>query len=138
MIFVPGICTLAGKCQCAVGYTGQHCEHDLNECWTGSHQCNTAISSCFNTFGGYKCNCKPGYVLKQGHFSFFIALIIIFNIIQVFIISPVELPYIFCKNLSDFTSKILEDNTLFLQVSWKILEENVQEMSDLPESDRLV
>ena len=38
--------------------------------------------------------------------------------------SPVELPYIFCKNLSDFTSKALEDIALFLQVSWKILEEN--------------
>ena len=48
-----------------------------------------------------------------------------------------ELPYIFRKNLSDFTSKTLDDNALFLQVSWKILEENVwscnkilQEMSE--------
>ena len=38
-----------------------------------------------------------------------------------YVLSPVELPYIFCKNLSDFTSnlKILEDNVLFLQVSRK-------------------
>ena len=39
--------------------------------------------------------------------------------------SPVELPCISCKNLLNFISKILEDNALFLQVSWKILEEKI-------------
>ena len=48
--------------------------------------------------------------------------------------TPVELPYIFCKNLSDFTSKILEDNALFLQVSWKILQENVWSCKILQEN----
>ena len=42
----------------------------------------------------------------------------------------VELLYIFCKKLSEITSKYLEDNSLFLQVSWKIL----QEKSDLARS----
>ena len=34
-------------------------------------------------------------------------------------------PYVFYKNLSNFISKILEDNALFLQVSQKNLEETV-------------
>ena len=48
--------------------------------------------------------------------------------------TPVELPYISCKNLSDFTSKILEDNALFLQVSWKILEDKVWSCKILQEN----
>ena len=44
-----------------------------------------------------------------------------------YIVTPVELPYIFCTNELNFTSKILEDNALFLQVSWK-------KMSDLARS----
>ena len=48
--------------------------------------------------------------------------------------TPVELPYISCKNLSDFTFKILEDNALFLQVSWKILEDNVWSCKILQEN----
>ena len=49
-------------------------------------------------------------------------------------LTPVELPYISCKNLSDFTSKILEDNALFSQVSWKILEDNVWSCKILQEN----
>ena len=46
----------------------------------------------------------------------------------------VEPPYIFCKNRSDFTSKILEDNALFLQVSWKTLQEKVWSCKILQEN----
>lgn len=35
---------------------------DLNECTTGSHNCD---HKCNNTFGGFECSCYDGFVLSS-------------------------------------------------------------------------
>ena len=35
---------------------------DVDECTTATHACDVTTSTCYNTFGGYECTCKPGYV----------------------------------------------------------------------------
>ncbi|XP_061166600.1 uncharacterized protein LOC133175501 [Saccostrea echinata] len=45
-------------CDCPLGYRGQDCEEDVNECHT------TGIcghGSCTNIYGDYVCNCNAGY-----------------------------------------------------------------------------
>ncbi|XP_018330194.1 protein kinase C-binding protein NELL1 [Agrilus planipennis] len=55
-----GYCKSPEKCACPVGYTGPHCERDLDECLTNEHKCsNTSV--CVNRLGWYQCECKPGY-----------------------------------------------------------------------------
>ena len=34
---------------------------DINECFDGSNDCSKNTTTCENTDGGYKCNCKDGY-----------------------------------------------------------------------------
>lgn len=43
-----------GVCLCPEGLQGDRCQSDINECQTGSHECQEA---CRNTFGGYRCVC---------------------------------------------------------------------------------
>uniref|UniRef100_A0A914ED71 Protein crumbs n=1 Tax=Acrobeloides nanus TaxID=290746 RepID=A0A914ED71_9BILA len=45
-------------CECLLGYTGQTCEDDLNECEFSP--CKND-GTCQNTLGSYKCECKPGF-----------------------------------------------------------------------------
>ena len=45
-------------CRCSPGYTGLHCETDINEC--DSSPCmNSAF--CNDLINGYNCNCQPGW-----------------------------------------------------------------------------
>lgn len=46
-------------CFCDQGWTGLHCEIDVNECTnkTVQQQCGGA-KNCFNFDGGFACNCK--------------------------------------------------------------------------------
>lgn len=43
-----------------MGYIGESCERDLDECATGLHSCNSS-AYCVNMPGWYYCKCKPGY-----------------------------------------------------------------------------
>uniref|UniRef100_F6PQG2 Gamma-carboxyglutamic acid protein 3 n=1 Tax=Ciona intestinalis TaxID=7719 RepID=F6PQG2_CIOIN len=43
-------------CHCHAGYTGVHCETDIDEC-AGEHEC----VNCVNTVGSYTCACDQGY-----------------------------------------------------------------------------
>ena len=49
-------------CECAPGYTGDHCEQDVDECSLGDkiHGCG-GESVCVNKAGWYYCACREGY-----------------------------------------------------------------------------
>lgn len=44
-------------CDCPVGYRGQRCETDINECL--SNPCLNG--NCLNDIGNYQCFCKDGF-----------------------------------------------------------------------------
>ncbi|XP_022777800.1 uncharacterized protein LOC111319257 [Stylophora pistillata] len=48
------------RCLCTVGFKGQTCDKDIDECATSKHDCS-ASAVCMNTKGSYNCTCKPGY-----------------------------------------------------------------------------
>ncbi|XP_022808363.1 uncharacterized protein LOC111345346 [Stylophora pistillata] len=48
------------KCVCPPGYTGDHCEKDVNECTTNTHNCDVN-AECNNTEGSFNCSCKIGF-----------------------------------------------------------------------------
>lgn len=43
-----------------MGYTGETCEWDLDECAAELHTCKSS-AYCVNMPGWYYCKCKPGY-----------------------------------------------------------------------------
>lgn len=47
-------------CVCQTGYTGEHCEKDINECENGRNDCHVN-ANCTNTVGSFNCTCKVGY-----------------------------------------------------------------------------
>ncbi|CAL4065422.1 unnamed protein product, partial [Meganyctiphanes norvegica] len=49
-------------CQCALGYSGQHCETDINECETEPCLNN---ATCADMLNGYQCTCLPGFTGAQ-------------------------------------------------------------------------
>ncbi|XP_078588078.1 mucin-like protein [Branchiostoma floridae x Branchiostoma japonicum] len=51
-------------CLCPSPYTGQFCE-DLNECVAGTDDCGEN-AVCVNEFGGYHCECEPGFYPNPG------------------------------------------------------------------------
>ncbi|KAH8342936.1 hypothetical protein KR059_001832 [Drosophila kikkawai] len=55
-----GNCTAPNTCSCPAGYSGRHCEQDVNECLT-EKPCD---QQCVNTPGSYFCRCRPGFVLQ--------------------------------------------------------------------------
>ncbi|XP_070536953.1 fibrillin-1-like [Ptychodera flava] len=52
------------ECECYEGFEldGRHRCRDINECTSGTKQCN---QHCFNTIGSYRCDCYPGYRLED-------------------------------------------------------------------------
>ncbi|VDN39368.1 unnamed protein product, partial [Dibothriocephalus latus] len=51
-------------CRCKPGFRGSSCEEDINECLEkeGRGLCQQI---CTNTFGSFRCSCRPGYVLQS-------------------------------------------------------------------------
>ncbi|KAK7485812.1 hypothetical protein BaRGS_00022912 [Batillaria attramentaria] len=54
-----------GACACEAGWTGARCETDINECTTGTHDCNGDRVVCVNTPGSYGCGCVHGYTYLE-------------------------------------------------------------------------
>uniref|UniRef100_A0A158P9N2 Nidogen 1a n=1 Tax=Angiostrongylus cantonensis TaxID=6313 RepID=A0A158P9N2_ANGCA len=54
--------TATGVCAngCASGWTGRHCDQDVDECVAGVVSCGPN-AECVNTAGGYECRCQKGY-----------------------------------------------------------------------------
>ncbi|VEL23997.1 unnamed protein product, partial [Protopolystoma xenopodis] len=50
-----------GQSKCPHGTTGERCELDIDECLTGTHDCEQI---CKNVFGGYECSCNPGFTVN--------------------------------------------------------------------------
>ncbi|XP_018592356.1 epidermal growth factor-like protein 7 [Scleropages formosus] len=59
-----GTCMRPNHCACPMGWTGTHCQRDVDEC-SSSHACSQL---CLNTAGSYQCGCEEGYQLAgDGH-----------------------------------------------------------------------
>ncbi|XP_075041844.1 epidermal growth factor-like protein 7 [Mixophyes fleayi] len=57
-----GTCVSVNKCDCPPGWTGQHCQTDVDECKTGSHRCSQI---CNNSAGSFYCGCQEGFHLSE-------------------------------------------------------------------------
>ncbi|XP_038262695.1 protein kinase C-binding protein NELL1 isoform X8 [Dermochelys coriacea] len=54
-----GTCVTPNKCACPSGFTGSHCEKDIDECALRTHTCwNDSV--CVNLAGGFDCLCPSG------------------------------------------------------------------------------
>ena len=49
-------------CNCPAGYTGDHCQYEIDEC--APDPCVHALS-CTNLMNDYTCTCKPGFAGKD-------------------------------------------------------------------------
>ncbi|CAL1534782.1 unnamed protein product, partial [Lymnaea stagnalis] len=51
-----------GACYCKLGWKGNNCDIDIDECRENIHNCSSSLLEvCSNTEGGYKCVCNAGY-----------------------------------------------------------------------------
>ena len=57
-----GSCTSPDQCSCGPGYTGEHCQEDVNECGLEEslRQCGSD-SVCVNRPGWFYCACRTGF-----------------------------------------------------------------------------
>uniref|UniRef100_A0A8C5N377 Neural EGFL like 1 n=1 Tax=Leptobrachium leishanense TaxID=445787 RepID=A0A8C5N377_9ANUR len=55
-----GTCVAPNKCICPPGFTGSHCEKDIDECAEGIITCHNH-SRCTNLPGWYHCECRRGF-----------------------------------------------------------------------------
>uniref|UniRef100_A0A8C7FRZ5 Neural EGFL like 1 n=1 Tax=Oncorhynchus kisutch TaxID=8019 RepID=A0A8C7FRZ5_ONCKI len=55
-----GTCVSPNTCICPSGFTGRHCETDIDECAEGLIQCHNH-SRCVNLPGWYHCECRNGF-----------------------------------------------------------------------------
>ncbi|XP_070813650.1 protein kinase C-binding protein NELL1 [Pituophis catenifer annectens] len=55
-----GTCVAPNTCACPSGFTGSHCEKDIDECAEGIIECHNH-SRCVNLPGWYHCECRSGF-----------------------------------------------------------------------------
>lgn len=52
------MCFCSYSCECRQGYTGRHCENDIDEC--SSNPCANG-GVCIDLVNGFRCECPRGY-----------------------------------------------------------------------------
>ncbi|XP_077140908.1 epidermal growth factor-like protein 7 isoform X1 [Ranitomeya variabilis] len=57
-----GTCVGYNRCQCTEGWSGNHCQTDVDECESGQQRCS---QSCTNTHGSFRCGCYEGFSLSS-------------------------------------------------------------------------
>ncbi|KAM8934314.1 epidermal growth factor-like protein 7 [Pelodytes ibericus] len=57
-----GSCAGFNQCRCVAGWTGNHCQTDVDECKGGRQRCTQL---CINTAGSFHCQCLYGFSLSE-------------------------------------------------------------------------
>ncbi|KAJ8307100.1 hypothetical protein KUTeg_015184 [Tegillarca granosa] len=57
-------CDISLGCVCRAGWTGTHCELNINECNRTSSPCGE-LQLCVDTIGSFRCQCQDGYKINM-------------------------------------------------------------------------